>query len=400
MNQLALTLMILLSTTTTFADVRITNLQRAWEMGKQHIYPQCLAEKFTDFKLRELTNFLRAHPKLSMADALNPFLLSLGVSHTYIYDEDSLGYYVLRSMFSTKKLDSPKVTSIGAQLEPTENGLLVRSIFDGFPADLAGLQRGDLILRVNGKKALKDSIFYGMADQVITLDVVSNFGKSLKRLKLTPIHFSVHEAMFEAMKNSVRILDVGQKKIGYIHLWSGTDESFEKLLTKIMAEDFKDVDGVILDLRDGFGGAWWSYLDPFYGDRDSYFHATKFGRDGDVETLKPEPRSNQQYYAGPMAVLINRGVRSGKEALAYQFKKTNRATLFGSKTNGAFNGGFGGFVDEDLGFIFYLSAFELTLDGNKIEGVGVSPEVESLDSGANGIDETLRDATDFLANLE
>jgi carboxyl-terminal processing protease len=75
-----------------------------------------------------------------------------------------------------------------------------------------------------------------------------------------------------------------------------------------------------------------------------------------------------------MVVLINEGVRSGKEALAYQFKKSKRAVLIGTRTQGAFTGGRAIFNEEKLPFFLYLASSEILLDGNKIEGRGILPD--------------------------
>ncbi|MGQ9424367.1 S41 family peptidase [Gilvimarinus sp. F26214L] len=99
-------------------------------------------------------------------------------------------------------------------------------------------------------------------------------------------------------------------------------------------------------------------------------------RQGETEYMKPEQKTNDSYYSGPLVVLINGGVRSGKEALAYQFKKTARATLVGTTTAGAFVGGLGGFANEDRGLILYLAVFGMFLDDREIEGKGISPDIE------------------------
>ena len=76
-----------------------------------------------------------------------------------------------------------------------------------------------------------------------------------------------------------------------------------------------------------------------------------------------------------MVVLINSGTRSGKEALAYQFLKTRRATLIGTTTAGAFTAGKGFFADRNAGYMLYLAVFEMSLDDQVIEGIGVAPHI-------------------------
>ncbi len=158
--------------------------------------------------------------------------------------------------------------------------------------------------------------------------------------------------------------------------------------------DFANDVGVILDLRDGYGGAWWEYLDAFFPDRGDYFVAHTFNADGAAEPVAAEAQVNNEAYSGPMAVLINAGTRSGKEALAYQFVKTGRATVIGTTTAGAFSGGMGIFAQRDAGYVLYLAVLEMRLDDRVIEGVGVAPHIEV--SPQPGVDAPLRRALEEL----
>jgi hypothetical protein len=59
---------------------------KIWEIGKQEIYPLEKSQRFTEAKRLELRRVAeRASDFEELAQALNPFLLSLGVSHTYFY---------------------------------------------------------------------------------------------------------------------------------------------------------------------------------------------------------------------------------------------------------------------------------------------------------------------------
>ena len=136
----------------------------------------------------------------------------------------------------------------------------------------------------------------------------------------------------------------------------------------------------MLDLRDGYGGAWWEYLDPFFSDRSGYFKSASHSSDVVWGDSGPDPRANDGYWDGPLVVLINDGTRSGKESLAYQFKRSGRAQLIGSTTAGAFTAGYGGHADRDGSYLLYLSVAEMVLDGNRIEGIGVNPDVVVPDS--------------------
>ena len=154
---------------------------------------------------------------------------------------------------------------------------------------------------------------------------------------------------------------------------------------------------MILDLRGGYGGAWWDHLDPFFSDTSNYIKL-EIDKGGKTETMESPFKKNKNYYSGQMAVLINEGVRSGKEALAYQFKKTKRATLIGEKTPGYFTTGQYFYVDEPLNYILYLCVYQLKLDGNVIEGIGIQPDISiPFDLSGEYEDSQLSKAIEYLS---
>jgi carboxyl-terminal processing protease len=75
-----------------------------------------------------------------------------------------------------------------------------------------------------------------------------------------------------------------------------------------------------------------------------------------------------------MVALINGGSRSAKEFFTYQLKKTKRATIVGTTTAGAFLGA--GKVDIGADGMLELAIVGLRVDGKRLEGPGVSPDVE------------------------
>ena len=235
-----------------------------------------------------------------------------------------------------------------------------------------GLRRGDVLVSVNGKPFHPFDSFNDGA-QLFRINLLRNGTKA--RIPVNAVYESPHESFWKATANSVKRYDFNGLQIGYLHLWSGTNERFLTTLKKAVLETFVETDGLILDLRDGFGGAWWDYLDPFFADTETYFKPRLDTREGTGEETSAPPHRNDPYYQKPLVVLINEGVRSGKESLAYQFKKTQRATLVGTTTRGAFTAGKGIFADEDQQYLLYLAIGEAFLDGQKIEGIGIQPDI-------------------------
>jgi carboxyl-terminal processing protease len=160
--------------------------------------------------------------------------------------------------------------------------------------------------------------------------------------------------------------------------WSRSESS--QSFTRIIVEELHTVDGILLDLRDGWGGAWYEYLDPFYENRDD-FYASTIVRRGSRTVTPPDASRPHPWFQGPLVVLVNEGTRSGKEAMAFQFKKTKRAILVGTTTAGAFTGGMPFFSEQ--GYVLNLAYNgPIQLDGQEIEGVGISPDVRVQDRDA------------------
>jgi len=334
-------------------------LEKVWTESKNQIYPELLAHKyFTDEKKSSLlSDTKRITDWYSFENILNPFLLSLNVSHTYFYSIENVNYYFMRSLFTTKDLMNPKIHHLGLQTKKIGSSYYVRASLENYPAFNIGLKRGDQLLSKKYNIEFKRN---GM----------------VYHKKIEPVFESLHWSFVNASLKSAKIFIYKKKKIGYYHLWTGTHpralEEFEKAIRGKLSQKYTD--GLIIDLRDGFGGAWWSYLDLFFPDRSSYFEATVKNNTANVKILKPPQKVNNNIYTKPIVIISNEGVRSGKEALVYQFKKTKRAHIIGTNTGGMFSMGKGLFHDKDYEYMLYLSIAELFLDGIKVEGIGISPD--------------------------
>ena len=365
-------------------------LHEMWDFGAENIYPANLGERFDLGTLRQLEDKLRSAENIALADVLNPFLNSLGVSHTRLYDRRHQSYYMLRSMFSTHDLDEPKLYTIGVQLNDRDSGV-VQAVLEGSPAAARGVRRGDRITAVNGIPFESLLQWQHAGSTRLTIETVNG----QRDVKLSPVRQGFHRALARATAASQMVIECRNRRIGYLHLWSGTHDVFlDTLKTAVADAQNTELDGFILDLRDGYGGAWFDYLDPFFSDRNEYFVATHYSR-GEPSASRTEPQRNPDAWNGPLAVIINGGTRSGKESLAFQFKKSSRATLFGITTWGAFTGGLGAFAERDVDYILYLSVQETRLDETAVEGVGVSPDVVVPEEA--GHDAPLSAALDHLA---
>jgi carboxyl-terminal processing protease len=149
----------------------------------------------------------------------------------------------------------------------------------------------------------------------------------------------------------------------------------------------KDADALIWDLRDGWGGADPNYLDIFNPRSPTMILTDRRGQE-DVVNGK---------WRKPVALLINEGTRSGKEVLAYGFKKYGLGPVVGTRSAGALLAGRAYLLSN--GGLLVLAVADVSVDGQRLEGRGVTP----LDSVpfdiryAGGKDPQLARAVDLLA---
>ena len=95
-------------------------LDEIWAEGRNSIYPRSLAERFDIDTKQVLVEQLQDPSEPPLADVLNPFLESLGVSHTRFFDVRHHNYYMMKSLFGTRDIDEPELNQLGLQFETSE----------------------------------------------------------------------------------------------------------------------------------------------------------------------------------------------------------------------------------------------------------------------------------------
>jgi carboxyl-terminal processing protease len=73
-------------------------------------------------------------------------------------------------------------------------------------------------------------------------------------------------------------------------------------------------------------------------------------------------------------MLVNQGSRSGKEILAYGFRKYDVGKIVGTQTAGAVVAG-RPYIMPD-GSLLYLAVADVFIDGERLEGKGVVPDLK------------------------
>ena len=268
-----------------------------------------------------------------------------------------------------------------------EEGYFVRAVFAGSPAQKAGLHRGDLLLRADNKPFAPITAFMNKSDQPVTLQVQRHPHTPPESITVVPRHIKPTEEWLQAQKEGTRLYSRNQRRIGYIPFFSGAGEIYQQAAQEAITGPLREADALILDFRNGFGGFNPNFVSLF---------------DRNVPRLRMQDREGKNnivdgHWRKPLYVLINAGSHSGKEVVAFALKKHHLATLIGENTGGAVLGG-RPFLLSD-GSLLYLAVTNGEVDGQRLEGKGVAPDIEVTDSLAftQGTDRQLEKALSLAA---
>ena len=259
---------------------------------------------------------------------------------------------------------------IGAAVRLDEMGrLTIVEPFAGRPAAEAGLQPGDIVLKINGSSVEGLSLYEaislirGPADTKVTLNV---FRVGVDE----PFDVSVVRARIEIQIVESKRLD---GDIGYVSLTEFSRGAGDKVGKAIQAlESGGRLKGLVFDLRNNPGGL----LD------EAVFVGSQFIADG-VITVEREKGGTEQVFEAqpggtatqvPLVVLINQGSASASEIVAGAIQEYGRGKLVGDQSFGK------GTVQipyslSDSSELRVTIAEWLTPKGHQINHQGVTPDI-------------------------
>ncbi len=278
-----------------------------------------------------------------------------------------------------------KYVGIGTEIMQLEDGsVVVSNPFEGSPAAKAGLQAGDVIIRVNdtdvtGKTSSEVSnLIKKSTDSTVNITVRRDDEEKT---------FTIERETIEIESVDSSVFDVNDKKVGYIYISifaANTDQQFEQALEDLEKDG---IDSLVIDVRSNSGG----YLDCVTEIASLFLGKGKviyqLDTKGIVEKIYDETKTKRDY---PIAVLINSSSASASEILAASLKESYGAEVVGVNSYGK------GTVQrayqlENGATVKYTIQKWLTPDGNWINEVGVEPTLRvemNVDYYQNPSDET------------
>jgi len=298
---------------------------------------------------------------------VNQLLATLDASHTFFYSRNNPKRFqllgVFHQLFDQEKADLFIYKGIGIDTKVIDGKHYVVSVFDGFPAKLAGIKFGDIIRSVEGKPFHPISSFNGHSEKTVEVAIA----RGNQELKMTLDVQSIDgRTMFEeAMKASARVIESNGKKIAYIHIWSYAGQKYQDILREhLLWGKLSQCDSLILDIRDGWGGADLNYLNLFRSPIASVESISRSGKVGSYSGV----------WERPVVLLTNGRSTSGKELFTYGFKKLKIGKVIGETTAGAVVAG--RIFKLFSGDVLYLAVNDVSVDGQRLEGIGVKPDIE------------------------
>ncbi|MBC8046336.1 MAG: S41 family peptidase [Fimbriimonadaceae bacterium] len=142
---------------------------------------------------------------------------------------------------------------IGAVIRPVDGDVTVISTYDGFPADKAGLEAGDIIVEIDGKKASGrnsdevSEILRGSPGTNVIIKYKKPFEEKIYELAIAREEIKIDNVPYFGMVNN---------NIGYIILTQFTENSGRNVANAYneLKEKNPGLKGIILDLRGNPGG--------------------------------------------------------------------------------------------------------------------------------------------------
>ncbi|MBQ1822022.1 MAG: S41 family peptidase [Lachnospiraceae bacterium] len=257
---------------------------------------------------------------------------------------------------------------IGATLsqDKVTKEVSVVEVYEGSPAARAGLERGDIVISVDGHlgtdESLDDFVQRIRGEEGTSIEMVYKRGDQEKTIEITREEVIVPSV-------SHRMLD---DKIGYIRISSfvnGTQKDFEDALADLQSQGMQ---GIVFDMRDNGGGM----VDSVVAILDDILPA------GTVVYTMDKSGKREDYTSDdakkidiPVTVLVNENTASAAEIFTGAIRDFNYGTIIGTNTFGK------GIVQStvplsDGSAVKITVATYYTPSGECIHEKGIKPDIE------------------------
>uniref|UniRef100_UPI004025CDCB S41 family peptidase n=1 Tax=Megasphaera sp. TaxID=2023260 RepID=UPI004025CDCB len=255
---------------------------------------------------------------------------------------------------------------IGVYIASTDEGILIAGVMEGSPAEEAGLQRGDILVSIDGTSV----------EGYQLEDVSKNIRGPVDTSVDLVVRRDGEEQSFTVQRRQIHVPTVAGKMVdgtdvGYIRVAvfsDGTADDFTKEFTKLREQGMNKL---ILDLRDNPGGIVEQAVgvaSNFVPPNSTIVSYTE--QDGKVDQYTAQGTDDPI----PIVVLVNENSASASEIVAGAGQDMTLGPIVGVKTyrKGTVQGVFP--VDSASAVKVTVAKYRTT-NGREIDGVGIEPDV-------------------------
>lgn len=228
---------------------------------------------------------------------------------------------------------SGELMGVGLQiaLDADTGDLTVIAPIDGSPAEQAGIQPRDRILKIDGLPTTDLSLdesaarMRGPMGSRVTLTVLREGSPVAEEIVLVRDRIALNPVIAELRS------DLGQTPLGYIRLSQFSANATEEVAHAIQSLEKQGAKAYILDLRNNPGGLLQSGIEIARLWLDEGTIVYTVNRQGVLGSFEAVGSALTQ---APLAVLVNQGTASASEILAGALQDNHRGILVGEKTFG------------------------------------------------------------------
>ncbi|HEX8594659.1 MAG TPA: S41 family peptidase [Pseudomonas sp.] len=300
--------------------------------------------------------------KTLLENAIKGMLSNLDPHSAYLGPED---------FQELQESTSGEFGGLGIEVGVEEGFVKVVSPIDDTPASKAGIEAGDLIVKINGAptqgQTMQEAVdkMRGKIGEKITLTLVRDGG--------TPFDVTLARATIQVKSVKAQMLENGYGYIRITQFQVKTGEEVGKALAKLRKDNGKKMSGLVLDLRNNPGGVLQSAVEVADHFLTKGLIVYTKGRIANSELrFSADPADASE--GVPLVVLINGGSASASEIVAGALQDQKRGILMGTDSFGK------GSVQTVLPLnndraLKITTALYYTPNGRSIQAQGINPDI-------------------------
>jgi carboxyl-terminal processing protease len=329
-------------------------------------------QAFTERIYRSLEQFSKVlyYVENDYVDAVDEKSLIEGAVKGMLSVLDPHTIFLTPDIYKELKVDTVgKFGGVGLEVTLKDRTLTVVTPMEGTPADRAGIQPGDRIVKIDGQPTrdmnLSDAVkkMRGIRRSKVSLTLYREGWKDVREFTLVRETINVKSVKSE-------LLD---KHYGYLRITSFQERTRDDLVKAMetLQKTSGGLKGIILDLRNNPGGL----LDQAVDVSDLFI------KEGVIVSTQGRTRKMDErmatgkgpYFELPIVILVNGGSASAAEIVAGALQDYKRAFLMGTQSFG--KGSVQTVIDLGDGSGLKLTvARYFTPKGRQIDGKGISPD--------------------------